>query len=282
VILTGSQLPMFYEEPKAGQLALNDGTDAVQNFCGAIAAAQSRIREVCIYFDGRLYRGSRVRKTSVANRAAFSSSNYPPLGEYGTAFEIDPKQGLPPADDNVSLDNPSVRENAIAQLQYIKAKINDYPVMPFKAFPAWFRSDDSAGTSSGLIASMINACAETGIKGLILESYGAGNFPSGDPENSPRGAAYRALAQVNANGIVIVNCTQVIGGAVRYKYAAGTWLPEVGALSAADMTPTAALAKLMILLTAAGYHNWSPEEVKRMFKRNLLGEITEPSLESHV
>src|SRR4051812_22012684 len=63
VILTGSQLPMFYEEPKAGQLALNDGTDAVQNFCGAIAAAQSRIPEVCLYFDGRLYRGSRVRKT---------------------------------------------------------------------------------------------------------------------------------------------------------------------------------------------------------------------------
>ena len=124
---------------------------------------------------------------------------------------------------------------------------------------------------------MINACVEKGIKGLVLESYGAGNFPSGHPDNSARGAAHRALAQANANGVVIVNCTQVIGGAVRYKYAAGTWLSEIGALSAADMTPSAALAKLMILLTAAGYpgNKWSPDVVESLFERNLLGEMSE-------
>src|SRR5947209_482096 len=275
VILTGSQRPMFKEGP-GGQLPLNDGTDAAQNFFGAIAAAQSRIREVCVYFDGRLYRGSRVRKTSVANRAAFSSPNYPPLGEYGTAFEADPKQGLPPADDNVSLDNPSVRDNAIAQLKYIKAKINDYPVMPFKAFPAWFQSDDSARTSSGLIASIINACVEKGIKGLVLESYGAGNFPSGHPKKFGKGAVYRAIVDANAKGVVIVNSTQVMESAVTYDYAAGAWLADV-TWNAGDMTPTAALAKLMILLTAAGYpgNNWSPELVKRLFERNLVGEMSE-------
>jgi L-asparaginase len=62
-------------------------------------------------------------------------------------------------------------------------------------------------------------------------------------------------------------------------YAAGAWLPAVGALNPADMTPMAALAKLMILLTSAGYakNNWNPAVVKRLFQLNLLGEIIDVS-----
>jgi L-asparaginase len=283
VILTGSQMPMFCEDPKTKQLSLNDDSDALQNFCDALAAAQSGIPEVCLYFDRRLYRASRVRKTSVASFAAFSSPNYPALGECGILFNIDREQMLPPpSSDAVNLDNASVRKKAMAQLAYIEANITDYPVMPFKAFPAWYQLEDAAGTSAGLIASLIDACAAKGIKGIILESYGAGNFPSGNPDKPSAGATYQALAKANANGVVIVNCTQVIEGAVDSNYAAGTWLREVGALGAADMTPSAALAKLTILLTAAGYsgNDWSHAVVKRLFSHNLLGEITEPSLKS--
>jgi L-asparaginase len=62
-------------------------------------------------------------------------------------------------------------------------------------------------------------------------------------------------------------------------YAAGAWLPSVGALSPADMTPMAALAKLMILLTSAGYsgNNWSLDTVKQLFQLNLLGEMMDVS-----
>ena len=43
------------------------------------------------------------------------------------------------------------------------------------------------------------------------------------------------------------------------------------------MTPSASLAKLMILLTAAGYsgNQWNAAEVKTLFQRNLLGEMSE-------
>lgn len=281
VIITGSQVPMFYEDPNTSQLSLNFNTDAFQNFCGAMASAQSGIPEVCIYFENHLYRGNRSLKTNASEFNAFSSPNYPALGEYGITFEVDFDELLPPpVSYDVSLDNPSVLSAASAQLTYIQANINNYPVMQFNAFPAWYLFDNAKGTCSGLMASLINACAAQNIKGLILESYGEGNFPSGNPDTPSQGAAYQALYKANANGIVIVDCTQVIEGVVNDNaYAAGAWLPEVGALNPADMTPMAAFAKLMILLTSAGYANnsWSLDVVKRLFQLNLLGEMMDVS-----
>jgi L-asparaginase len=273
VIITGSQVPMFYEDAQKN-LSLNFNTDAFQNFCGAVAAAQSGIPEVCIYFDANLYRGNRGVKTNASEFNAFSSPNYPALGEYGIAFRIEQDNVLPPpVSYDVSLDNPSVLSAAAAQLAYVAANINNFPVMQFNAFPAAYQF---GSTTSAVIASLINACVGAGIKGLILESYGEGNFPSGNPDTPQQGATYQALNSANANGVVIVDCTQVLQGVVNDSaYAAGAWLPQVGALNPADMTPMAALAKLMILLTAAGYpaNGWSAAVVKRLFQLDLLGEM---------
>jgi L-asparaginase len=279
VIITGSQVPMFYQDPVSKNLSLNFNTDAFQNFCGAIASAQSGIPEVCIYFDSYLYRGNRSMKTNASEFNAFSSPNYPPLGEYGITFRVDDEEILPPpVHYSVSLDNPSVLGAAVAQLSYVSANINNFPVMQFNAFPAWYKF--GGGNPSALIASLINACVGQGIKGLVLESYGEGNFPSGNPDNPSQGATYQALDNANAAGVVIVDCTQVIEGVVNDSaYAAGAWLPAVGALNPADMTPMAALAKLMVLLTSAGYpgNNWSPAVVKRLFQLSLLGEMLDVS-----
>lgn len=276
VIITGSQVPMFYGDPeKPDELALRYNTDAYQNICGAMAAAQSGIPEVCIYFDSYLYRGNRSVKTNASEFKAFSSPNYPALGEYGIDFTVYFERILPlPASNNVSLDNETVLNNAIAQLNSIKDKIDSFPVMQFNAFPAWYVvSNDPENPSSGLIASLISACNPY-IKGLILESYGEGNFPSGDPDNPQNGAVYQALDSANTDGIVIVDCTQVIQGVVNDSaYGAGAWLPEVGALNPNDMTPMAALAKLTVLLASAEYNSWSSDDVKRLLQLNLLGEM---------
>ena len=279
VIITGSQVPMFYQNPhNSADLSLNFNTDAFQNFCGAVAAAQSGVPEVCIYFQNTLYRGNRSLKTNASEFNAFSSPNYPALGEYGITFRVYDDNVLPPpVGYGVSLDNPSVLSAASAQLSYVAANINSFPVMQFNAFPAWYSQQ---GTPSGLIASLIGACVGVGIKGLIPESYGEGNFPSGNPDTPSSGAAYQALYNANAQGVVIVDCTQVIQGVVNDNaYAAGAWLPAVGALNPADMTPMAALAKLMILLTSAGYsaNNWSAATVKRLLQLDLLGEMMDVS-----
>ncbi len=275
VILTGSQVPMFWQDPKTQALSLNFNTDAFQNFCGAVSAAQTGIPEVCLYFCGELFRGNRSVKTNASEFKAFSSPNHPALGRYGISLSIDASLVQPPPlSQQVSLDNPQVLAGAIARLNSIAASINGVPVMQFNAFPAWF----NAANTTAMIGQLINACVGQGIKGLILESYGEGNFPSGNPDQPTEGAIYQALNAANQAGVVIVDCTQVIQGTVNDNaYAAGAWLPAVGALNPADMTPMAALAKLTVLLAAAGHEGWSAQDVKRLMQLNLLGEMNSVS-----
>lgn len=285
VILTGSQVPMFHEAAGSdAPLTLNHNTDAFQNFCGAAAAAQTGIPEVCIYFDSKLLRGNRSIKTDASHFDAFSSPNFPALGVNGMALELDTALVLPPpVSPSVSLDDPAVRERALGLVNHAMANINSFPVMQFNAFPAWY---NSAAPGTALIASLLQACTAQGIRGLVLESYGAGNFPSGNPSQPSEGAIYQALASANAQGVVIVDCTQVLRGVVNDSaYAAGSWLAEVGALGTLDMTPVTALAKLMLLLTLADHPDnaWSPAQVKRLFQLNLLGEVLDVSrLDSRV
>ncbi|HVR07169.1 MAG TPA: asparaginase domain-containing protein, partial [Thermoanaerobaculia bacterium] len=252
VVITGSQVPLFYQASPGARLVLNYNTDAFQNVCGAIAAAQSGVPEVCVYFASNLFRGNRVVKTNASEFQAFSSPNFPALGQYGIELVINFEEVLPlPATREVSLENEKVRTEVKKQLAYIESNINSFPVMQFNAFPAYYPVGSDPGNS--VIASLITACVGTGIKGLILESYGEGNFPSGDPDNPSAGAIYQALLAANNEGVILVDCTQVLSGVVNDSaYAAGAWLPGVGALNPADMTPMAALAKLIALATVAG------------------------------
>ncbi|WP_024300912.1 asparaginase domain-containing protein [Pseudogulbenkiania sp. MAI-1] len=271
VIITGSQVPLFHRASPQTALAINYNTDAFQNVCGAVAAAQSGVPEVGVYFQNQLYRGNRTVKTNASQFNAFSSPNYPALGEYGIELDIDFANVLPlPATPDVSLDTPATLSALQQRLAYIAQHIDAFPAMQFNAFPAAYSA--SAGTA--VIANLIDACGATGIKGLVLESYGEGNFPSGNPDNPAEGAIYQALARADAAGVVIVDCTQVLSGTVNDSaYAAGAWLPSVGALSPADMTPMAALAKVIILSTVAAYHGWSANTVKTLVQTDLVGEM---------
>lgn len=278
IIITGSQIPMFYLPPGSSPSqipsSLNYNTDAFQNLCGAVAAAQTGIPEVCIYFQNKLYRGNRSVKTNASEFKAFSSPNYPALAEYGIELTVYRDNLLPgPVGNSVSLDNAVVLTAVTSRLAYIRDNINSSPVIPFKAFPAAY---DWNSPQTSVLANLISACVSAGIKGFILESYGEGNFPSGDPDSPTSGATYQALQSANNSGVVIVDCTQVLAGVVNDSaYAAGAWLPAVGALSPADMTPMTALAKLMILLTEAAYtgNNWTAAQVKVLLQMNLLGEM---------
>lgn len=276
VIITGSQMPMFYRAPQSAEVSsLLYNTDAFQNFCGAIASAQSGIPEVCVYFQDHLYRGNRVAKTNASEFNAFSSPNYPALGIYGVEFTLYADNiRPPPVSHDVSLDDPAVLRSVRAQLEHVSAHIDQFPVMQLNAFPAYY----SAEKSTAFLATIIRACVQEGAKGLVLESYGEGNFPSGNPDHASEGAIYKALHAANEAGVVIADCTQVLRGSVDDSaYLAGAWLPEVGALAPADMTPMAALAKLMILMTSAAWQKWSPQDVKRLFQLDLLGEKTDAS-----
>lgn len=71
----------------------------------------------------------------------------------------------------------------------------------------------------------------------------------------------------------------MIAGVVNNSaYASGAWLPSVGALNSADMTPMTALTKLMMLLTQTKRNNWTDKTVKNLMQLNLHGEMINVSM----
>lgn len=270
VVLTGSQVPLFEQPTPDDALTLKFNTDAYQNLCGAVQAAQAAIPEVTIYFNGHLFRASRVRKMDANQFDAFASPNEPPLGTIGIEPTIDRTRIRPMPEPRVSLDTPEVLALARAGLAAIGDAINAPAVMLLPAVPARYDGD----TGTALLATLIRAVVREGIQGLVLLGYGAGNFPSGHADDPQKGAIYQALAEADAAGVVLIGATMVPKATVASgTYAAGSWLSAVGVLSAGDMTPMAALAKLTVLLAARDKRGWSLDDVKRLMQTPLVGEI---------
>ncbi len=275
VIVTGAQLPLFDkrgDEP-ADNYTLLFNTDALQNVCGAVAAAYAGIAETGLYFYNTLMRGNRAVKTNCSQFYAFSSPNFPLLAEYGVTFTQAAQNLLPlPADPQLALDREW--RTVLQQVARIAETISSVGVIAFPAFPAW--TVTSTIPNSALIASVLRAALDQGVSGLILESYGEGNFPSGNPATAQQGAIYQVLRDAHASGVVIVDCTEVTAGTVNATaYAAGSWLSECGVIGASDMTSIAALAKLIWLQAvnrACGYE-WSQAKIENLLQTDIAGEI---------
>lgn len=291
VIVTGSQLPLFEQATSSDALTLLYNTDAFQNVCGAVESCYSGVPESCLYFDAKLYRGNRAVKTNASEFDAFSSPNYPSMGEYGVEFDIYTKMTLPaPVHSTVALSSPDALTELKAQLVYVTTCLtygtDMVKVKPFLSYPAPYTN--GAGTSvadrgQGMIADEINSLVTAGLDGLILESYGEGNFPSGDPDNPSYGGTYQALlaATSQADPVVLMDCTQVIHGTVNATaYASGAWMAAVGARGACDMTAIATLAKLNWLKALSSYtpnggssYSWDASTIGNLMQTDLRGEI---------
>ncbi|WP_289061485.1 asparaginase [uncultured Zobellia sp.] len=232
VIFTGSQLPI-------GDLR----TDAKENLITSIqiAALQRNkrpvVQEVGLYFEYKLYRANRTTKINAEHFQAFASLNYPELIESGVHLKVSEEYLLP----------------YVRRKRFKVHKNMDTNVVVLKLFP---------GIGPAVLESVV---AIPGLKGLILETYGAGNAP-----NEPW--VIDILEKAKENNIHIINVTQCSGGSVSMgRYETSKQLERLQVINGKDITTEAAIAKLMYLLG----NNVSPKLFKSIFETSLRGEIQE-------
>ena len=131
-------------------------SDARENLLTALDIASARdqddpiVPEVCIYFDYELLRGNRSKKVESMQFDAFDSGNYPPLAKAGVKIDYNYAVIRTPSKP-AGLNLRATFETNIAIL---------------KLFP---------GINKNTVSAVVNA---TGLKALIIETYGSGNAPT--------------------------------------------------------------------------------------------------------
>ncbi len=231
VILTGAQLPI--KEIR---------TDGKENLLTSLEIAAAKIdgkpivREVCVFFENHLMRGNRTTKINAENFNAFHSCNYPNLAEAGIHIKY----------ENAYMLSPEEGKGMTLQNKY------DSNVAILSLFP-------------GIQEAIVKAVLETsGLKGVILKTFGSGNAPHLD-------FLMKYLKAATDRGIIIVNVTQCLEGMVEMdRYESGRQLLEAGVVCGKDMTIEAALTKLMILLGL----NYTTEEIREQMTVSFAGELS--------
>jgi len=204
-------------------------SDARGNLVDAVTLAGRGVAEVGICFGDHWLRGVAAEKVSVHRYEAFESPNLPPLAELGLHVQIHPHAGSFPR--RVPAEVGAAIESAIQVY-------TPFPGMPWR-LPA------------------------PGTRGVLIQSFGAGNLPMGRPD------LLALFAHCADRGLPVVLTSQCLTGGVDLDtYELGSAARDLGAISGGLHTRWAALAKLGLVLGAGG----GVAEARRAFACSWAGE----------
>lgn len=221
IVLTGAQKPINSEI-----------TDSKTNLIDAfICAASDELAGVQIVFNGRIIRGTRARKTRSKSFQAFSSINYPLLGEIQDEKPV------------IFIPSPTGICSQPVFYNRLEPSVSLYKMVP---------NADAAELDFILKRK----------KAVIIESFGVGGIPTDKNRHF-----FDVIATNLQNGKTIVMTTQVQNeGSDLAIYNVGNSLKKIlNVIEAYDMTTESVLAKLMWLLPQAEGCADAPEKIRRLF-----------------
>ncbi|MCS7018016.1 MAG: asparaginase [Bernardetiaceae bacterium] len=231
VILTGAQLPIGVPR-----------TDARENFITALEIAAKKnknglpmVPEVCIFFDDLLLRGNRARKVQSNHFTAFASENLPPLAVAGIEIRYN---------ESLILPHPEGRFDIFSKMDENVGLLKIFPGISRKYLEHFLHTPD--------------------LRGIVMETYGSGNTPTDE-------WFIGALREAISSGIHVLNVSQCNGGAVVHgMYESSKLLEEIGVISGRDITPEAAITKMMFLLG----NEPDPQLIREQLATSLRGEMS--------
>lgn len=231
IILTGAQLPIGLPRTDARENLISS-----IEIAGCLVCDQANVPEVCIYFNGRLLRGNRSKKQESSHFDAFESENLEYLANIGVVIEY----------------NNSIIRKASPKTKPSVYKDLSVEVGILKLFP---------GISEATVAHFFS---QLNLKGVVLETYGAGNAPSED-------WFLREIEKASNRGIIILNVSQCVGGKVMMgKYETSKKLEKLGLISGSDITTEAAITKMMWAL--ANFEDRS--QIIEILAKDIAGEMS--------
>ncbi|MBL8919766.1 MAG: asparaginase [Myxococcaceae bacterium] len=208
-------------------------SDARLNLIDAVTSALHGPKEVTVCFDSRLFRGNRVRKVSIAEYDAFDSPNHPVLGVLGVEARFE--RGLR------RRGRRTLWPALVPEVFLLRVFPGLDPALPLALLPR--------------------------LKGLVVEAYGAGNFPS----SADLGRSLEPLfAEAQRRRIPVVVVSQAPRNGVDLSlYESGSLARTYGAISGGDLTMSAAVVKLM-----HGLAHVPRGSLRHYLERSVAGERT--------
>ncbi len=225
LVFTGAQLD-------SGHL----NTDARRNLLGAVAVAGlSDIAETLVYFNGKIMRAVRCKKTNATGLDAFSAFGDGLIGVF---------------EQEISLQKAFRKRRSSKPLLYYDLDIG---VVLVKVYP-------------GFDGKRLVNLVKSGVSGIVLEGFGLGDLPLIDT------GLKEAIRFANSQNVPVVVASGIDLGTYwekNYKVEIGSRLNGLGVIRAFDMLSDVAYVKLMWVLGITK----DLKKVKSLMEKNVVGEF---------